>query len=151
MIHWKLFKFPAIPPEYLYQALKLRQDIFILEQTCFYHDIDNLDQISLHLFLTSESEIAGYLRIVPPENKFKEVSLGRILIASDFRGKKLGYKLVEKGIEVATEYFEGPVRIEAQEYLQRFYSGLGFKKDSKIYEVDGINHLQMILKNEKTS
>lgn len=151
MTHWKLFKFAALPPEYLYQSLKLRQDIFILEQNCFYQDIDDLDQESLHLFLISDSETAGYLRIVPPDKKFKEVSLGRILVASDFRGRKLGYKLVEKGIEMAAEYFEGPIRIEAQEYLERFYSEMGFKKDSEIYELDGINHIQMIFYSNQTS
>jgi ElaA protein len=144
MFDWKVFKFPDLPPDYLYQALKLRQDIFILEQNCLYHDIDDLDQVSLHLFLISDNQTAGYLRIVPPGEKFKDVSLGRILVVSDFRGKKLGYKLVEKGIELATEYFGGTIRIEAQEYLKRFYSELGFKKDSDIYELDGINHLQMI-------
>lgn len=150
MIEWKIFKFPDLTPEYLYQALKLRQDIFILEQNCFYHDIDNLDQVSLHLFLVSDSETAGYLRIVPPDKKFSEVSLGRILIASDFRGKKLGLKLVEKGIELATKYFKSPIRIEAQEYLEQFYSDLGFKRDSGIYELDGINHLQMIFYSDES-
>jgi len=143
MIQWKLCKFSSLSPEYLYSALKLRQDIFILEQNCFYHDMDNLDQVSLHLFLICELEIAGYLRIVPPNKKFNEVSLGRILIASPFRRKKLGHKLVEKGIDLASEHFEGNIRIEAQLYLEKFYSNLGFRRDSEIYDVDGIEHLQM--------
>ncbi len=147
MIQWKLFKFSSLSADYLYKALKLRQDVFIIEQNCIYPDIDNLDPVSLHLYMYQNDEFTGYLRIVPPDKKFTEVSIGRIVIHPEFRKQKLGYKLVKKGIEIASDNFEGDIRIEAQFYLQNFYEKCGFIKTSEIYAVDGIDHIQMIFDN----
>ncbi len=144
MISWKLFTFNEMEAGQLYQILKARQDIFIIEQNCIYPDIDQLDQKSLHLLMYHDSNFAGYLRIVPPGIKFTEVSLGRILVLPSFRGKKYAYLLVEKGKKISRSRFQGAIRIEAQSYLTPFYEKCGFRKDSDIYDMDGIDHLQMI-------
>lgn len=144
---WILYhKLSDFNPEHLYEVVKLRQDIFIIEQNCIYDDIDGLDYESIHLLLFSGNDtLIGYLRIVPPGIKFDEVSLGRIAIRKSYRGKGLGKKLIEKGLEFAKERGETSVKIEAQAHLEKLYTGLGFKKVSKIYSVDGIPHIQMIM------
>lgn len=138
--------FNELTPHHLYDILKLRQDIFIIEQNCIYDDIDRLDRESGHLLLHSTSEsLIGYLRIVPPQIKFDEYSLGRIAIKSDNRGKGLGKMIVEKGIEKVQALGARDIRIEAQAHLIKFYENIGFKSVSAAYDIDGIPHLQMVL------
>lgn len=133
-------------PQHLYEVLKLRQKIFIIEQECIYNDIDGLDDTSKHLLLLEKDEaLIGYLRIVPAGSKFKECSLGRIAINRSHRGQGLGKKLVKKGIEKVEKTGEQNIRIEAQAHLENFYKDIGFKTVSDIYDVDEIPHLQMIL------
>lgn len=132
-------------PEHLYLVLKLRQEIFIIEQNCIYPDIDELDPYSEHLLLLDEkNNLAGYLRIVPADKKFKEVSLGRIIVDMKMRGNGLGRILVKKGMELVTKYRDNSIRIEAQAHLEKFYTDLEFKTTSKPYEVDGIPHIEML-------
>lgn len=131
-------------PEHLYSVLKLRQDIFIIEQDCIYPDIDELDPVSEHLLLLKKNKLIGYLRIVPAEKKFKEVSLGRIAIDMSERGTGLGRLLVKKGMKIVLERGYHSIRIEAQTHLVEFYSGLGFKTTSKPYDLDGIPHSEML-------
>lgn len=138
--------FDELTPHHLYEILKLRQDIFIIEQECIYDDIDGLDRESEHLLLHNINEcLIGYLRIVPPQIKFDEYSLGRIAIKSDNRGKGLGKMIVEKGIETVQSSGARDIRIEAQAHLINFYESIGFKSVSAAYDIDGIPHLQMVL------
>lgn len=138
--------FDEFSPRHLYEVLKLRQDIFIIEQNCIYDDIDGLDDSSGHLLLLEpEGVLIGYLRIVPAGKKFEEYSLGRIAIKHSHRGQGLGKTLVEKGIEKVEKAGEQSIRIEAQAHLENFYKDIGFKTVSDIYDVDEIPHLQMIL------
>lgn len=138
--------FDELTPDHLYEILKLRQDIFIIEQNCIYDDIDGLDKESEHLLLHNTSDcLIGYLRIVPPQIKFDEYSLGRIAIKSDNRGKGLGKMIVEKGIEAVQASGARDIRIEAQAHLVNFYENVGFRSISAAYDIDGIPHLQMIL------
>lgn len=132
-------------PNHLYAVLKLRQEIFIIEQDCIYPDIDELDPHSEHLLLFDEkSELIGYLRIVPAGMKFQEVSLGRIIVDMSHRGTGLGKRIVKKGMELVLKKGEDSIRIEAQHHLENFYSELGFKTTSKPYDVDGIPHIEML-------
>ncbi|MEX0662175.1 MAG: GNAT family N-acetyltransferase [Balneolaceae bacterium] len=132
-------------PEHLYLVLKLRQDVFIIEQDCIYPDIDELDPHSEHLLLFDEkNKLIGYLRIVPTGMKFKEVSLGRIVINISHRGTGLGRHLIEKGMELVFKKEDDSIRIEAQFHLEKFYSDLGFKTTSKPYDLDGIPHIEML-------
>ncbi len=81
------------------EILKFRQEIFIVEQKSWYVDADNLDQFSLHLLVQNRLGLMGYLRLTPPGKKYKEASIGRVSIREDHRGKKLGDKLLSKGIK----------------------------------------------------
>ena len=144
---WTLYNsFDEFTPRNLYDILKLRQDIFIIEQNCIYDDMDGLDGESRHILLLDAGNIlAGYLRIVPPQIKFDEYSLGRIAIKSDNRGIGLGKMIVEKGIDTVQASGARDIRIEAQAHLVNFYENIGFRSVSNAYDIDGIPHLQMIL------
>lgn len=133
-----------MPATELYQVLKLRQDIFIIEQTCIYDDIDDRDQQSDHLLLKESNSLIAYSRIVPPGEKFKEVSVGRIVVRKQDRGKGLGKMIITEALDWIRNRNYNQVRIEAQAHLKAYYEEMGFKTASDIYDEDGIPHLQMI-------
>lgn len=133
-----------IPAGVIYGMLKLRQDIFIIEQNCIYEDIDNLDMESGHLLLLDGDFVAGCARLVPPGLKYSEISIGRIAIASPYRNRQLGREIVERAIEIAENDGHSVIRIEAQQYLLNFYKSLGFVPDGEVYDLDGIPHLEMV-------
>lgn len=128
----------------LYQILQLRQNVFIVEQTCIYKDIDNLDPDSEHVFLKNHGQIIAYSRLVPAGKKFKYPSIGRIVTHQLFRGKGYGREIVQRSLKILSKRGVRRVMIEAQSHLQKFYESLGFKKISNVYTVDGIRHIKMI-------
>ena len=138
-------EFEQFNPVHLYEVIKLRQDVFIIEQDCIYDDLDLLDLQASHLLLFDSERLAGYLRILPAGVKFNEVSIGRIVIPLEKRNTGTGKRLVEKGIQLALEAGATKIRIEAQHHLEGFYENLGFKTESKPYDVDGIPHIEMLL------
>lgn len=135
--------FDELRPKQLEDMFRLRQQVFIIEQTCFYKDIDGFDDKAYHLLFYEGEKLAAYLRSFSPGVKYEdEASLGRIIVAPDFRGTGLGAKLIKKGIELC----EGaPIRIEAQAGLKGYYNQLGFQEEGSTYIVDDILHLQMTL------
>lgn len=138
-------EFEQFSPVHLYEVLKLRQDVFIIEQDCIYDDLDRLDYKASHLLLFDEDELAGCLRILPAGTKFEEVSIGRIVIPKSKRNTGTGKLLVDEGIRLVLKTGEKKIRIEAQQYLEGFYGNLGFKIQSAPYDVDGIPHIEMLL------
>ncbi|MCC5940300.1 MAG: GNAT family N-acetyltransferase [Balneolaceae bacterium] len=144
---WKhISDFSALSPFEVYKLLKLRQDVFIIEQECIYEDIDTIDFDSEHVMLFDVEKLVAYSRLVPPGIKFDEYSIGRIIVDATYRGKMLGRDLVKKSIEILEEKGVKSIRIEAQEYLLNFYTSLGFEKVSDSYHIDGIPHVQMVIK-----
>ncbi|HET8866087.1 MAG TPA: GNAT family N-acetyltransferase [Gracilimonas sp.] len=135
--------FDELSPKQLEDMFRLRQQVFIIEQTCFYEDIDGFDDKADHLLFYEGEKLAAYLRSFSPGVKYDdEASLGRIIVAPDFRGTGLGARLIKKGVELC----EGaPIRIEAQAGLKEYYNRLGFKEEGGTYIVDDIVHLQMTL------
>lgn len=127
----------------LYQILKLRQDIFIIEQDSIYSDIDNIDPHSEHIFLKDDENVIAYSRIVPAGKKFDHPSIGRIVVRKSCRGAGFGKEIVQRSLNVLSERGVDTVLIEAQSHLQTFYESLGFKKISAPYPVDGISHIKM--------
>ena len=143
-----LTEFEKLTPTQLYDILKLRQDIFMIEQKCLYQDIDNSDSEAHHLLMYEENVLAAYLRIFAPGVKFKEASIGRIVVSPDFRGSSVGKELITTGIRNTFELFKNSdIRIEAQAALKNYYRRFGFVEEGKVYVVDDIDHLQMVLKN----
>ncbi len=148
MIDWTWLSFEQLSNAELYQILALRQDVFILEQQCLYPDLDGYDQAAWHLLgwhtVDGQRRLAAYLRCLAPGAKFPEMSLGRVLTAPAARGGGLGKQLLEQGIARAERQFPGhPIRIGAQQHLERFYQGFGFNTISAPYDEDGIMHIDM--------
>lgn len=147
MLNWKLIDFSDFTPQSLYDVLKLRTDVFVVEQNCPYPELDNKDQISKHFCgYNSEGDLVAYTRILPPGVSYKEASIGRVLVAESARDKKYGKVLMQLSIEIAQHIFpDTPIRIGAQCYLEKFYTGLGFSTKSEPYLEDGIPHIEMVL------
>lgn len=147
MVNWQYKSFAQLSVIELYDILKLRQDVFVIEQQCIYPDIDDADKTAFHLFAYSEEGegICAYLRIFSPQVKAREVSMGRILTSEASRGTGLGKVLVAKAIEVIEREFpDQAIKISAQEYLVQFYVDFNFVVTSEPYDEDGIQHIDML-------
>jgi ElaA protein len=147
-VTWKTIAFHEFSLEELYQALALRQEIFIVEQTCPYPDADGLDQQALHLFATDpDNKIVAYCRIFHPSAIKEESVIGRVVVHQSYRGTGLGRTLMQNAIDYLYRSFpEADIKISAQSYLRRFYSSLGFEVIGDEYLEDDIPHLPMLLK-----
>lgn len=130
----------------LYKILKLRNEIFIVEQNCVYQDIDGKDLQCHHLMCLVDGNLAGYTRIVPRGLTYEDASIGRVVIGSEYRGLGLGKQLMEHSIKGCEDILkETKIRISAQLYLLKFYNALGFKEIGSPYDEDGIPHIEMVL------
>lgn len=138
-------RFTELTLEELYAILSCRQEIFVEEQKINYNDTDYLDQDSTHLFLKNKEEIVSYLRIIDPGVKYRETSIGRVLTMPDYRREGLSRRLMELAIQEVRSRNEMPIRIEAQEYLVKFYESLGFMPISDSFILEGIPHVSMLL------
>lgn len=143
---WKIKSFEELTVAELYAILRLRSEVFIIEQNCAYQDLDNSDQKALHLMGTDDSgQLLAYTRIFAPGIKFTEASIGRVVTSPLVRGKGAGRELMERSIlELQQHYGKIPIKIGAQQYLQRFYTSLGFEQTSDTYLEDGIPHIEML-------
>lgn len=143
---WEIKRLEDLDVKTLYEIIALRINVFILEQTCFYEELDHKDYNATHLYtLDDKGTVRAYLRILDPGVSYDELSIGRVLVAPSARGTGLGRELMLKALSYITEqYGEVPIRISAQAYLQRFYESLGFTPASEIYLEDGIEHLEMV-------
>lgn len=129
----------------LYNMLRLRCDVFVVEQNCPYLDLDNKDQKGFHLLYYVDNKLAGVTRLLPKGVSYDEVSIGRVVIAKSHRGLGLGVKLMEASIKGCEEKFgKGPIRISAQYHLSKFYQSLGFVEQGEVYDEDGIPHIGML-------
>ena len=140
----------AMKPADLYKILKLRSEVFVVEQNCVYLDLDDKDEQSIHVAGWINSEVAVYARIVPPNFSYPNAaSIGRVCNALHHRGKGLGKQLMQRAIaKCKASYGDNyPIKIGAQYYLLAFYQNLGFEQVSEIYQEDGIDHISMLLNN----
>nr|WP_290443453.1 GNAT family N-acetyltransferase [Sporolactobacillus kofuensis] len=126
----------------VYEIFQARESVFVVEQECPYHEIDEHDLESLHVYTTDDSgRITAYARI------FKEsetVTFGRVLVRQNDRGSGLGRALITKVMEVIEQKMPHfPIVIEAQEYIQPLYAQFGFIKTSEPFLLDNIPHVRM--------
>ena len=132
-------------PFELYDLLRLRSEVFVVEQNCVFLDMDNNDQKCYHLLGYYENVLAAYTRLVPPGTIYPEASIGRVVTGKATRRTGIGKLLLKESIEKVYELFgEQPIRIGAQLYLKDFYSSFGFKQVSAIYMEDYIEHIYMV-------
>jgi ElaA protein len=149
MIEWQWRSFDELSNAELYAVLAERQKVFVLEQQCFYNDFDGLDPGAHHLLgwrsVDGRRELAAYLRCLAPGAKYHEMSLGRVLTTQAARGSGAGRELLARGIALAEHQHPGhQIRIGAQQYLEQFYQGFGFRTISAPYDEDGIMHVDML-------
>ena len=131
----------------LYKILRLRAEVFIVEQDCVYQDVDDKDQKALHVILKKSEEIIGYTRLFWPGDYFKEASIGRVVISKKERHNNYGSELMKASILAISEKMkEKNIKISAQTYLKIFYNNLGFLESGKEYLEDGIPHVAMFKK-----
>lgn len=145
MITWLCKHFNELSLQELYQLMVLRQEVFVVEQTCDYLDADGKDLQSHHVMGFLEHELVACSRIVSPGISYQEVSIGRVATAMDFRRKGHGFTLMQKTHKfIETLYGKAPIRISAQCYLSRFYTELGYSPTGNEYLEDGIPHMEML-------
>lgn len=137
--------FEALSNTQLYQILRARQEVFIIEQDCNYLDCDGRDILSEHLWISENNELAAYARLLPPGVAYEGSSIGRVLTTKPYRGKGLGKQLMEQAIQLLeNQYPQSAIYISAQQYLEKFYSDLGFVSTGVTYLEDDIPHVKMI-------
>ena len=143
VFHQKSFQ--ELTVDELYELLRVRSEVFVVEQNCVYQDMDNDDQKSIHLWLTVANKVVALARVCPAGTHMKEVSIGRVITTE--RGKGYGKQIMLYAIEAAKKHFGAKqIDIEAQEYAKRFYESVGFKQSSETFMLDGIPHIKMTLR-----
>ncbi|WP_395056458.1 GNAT family N-acetyltransferase [Flavobacterium sp.] len=141
---FKIKSFKELSSQELYQTLRLRSEVFVVEQNCVYQDIDNKDQKALHVLGYYNDELAAYCRLFDAGDYFDYASIGRVIVAEKFRDKKWGNNLMIEAIAgIKQNYDKSQITISAQMYLQKFYESHGFVKTSEMYLEDDIPHIEM--------
>jgi len=140
ILHQKTFR--ELTVDELYELLRVRSEVFVVEQDCVYQDLDGDDQSSLHLWLTVDDKVVALARVCPAGTHMKEISIGRVITTE--RGKGYGKQIMLHAIEAAVEHFDATrIDIEAQEYARGFYERVGFRQSSEPFMLDNIPHIQM--------
>lgn len=137
-------RFEELTTKELYEILKIRVAVFVVEQNCPYQEIDGKDKQSFHIYLKDDCGIQAYLRVVDKGVSFNEVSIGRVIAVKRRCG--IGSRILSEGIKVAKNRLGATaIKIEAQTYAKGFYEQQGFRQISEEFLEDGIPHIQMIL------
>ncbi len=137
--------FSQLSRDELFEIYKLRVTVFVVEQQCPYQEIDDADRAAYHIFFKDEEGIQAYLRLLPKDTVFDEVSIGRVIAVKRRCG--LGTRIVEEGIKAAKEILGAEtIKIEAQVYARGLYEKLGFVATSEVFLEDGIPHIEMVWK-----
>jgi ElaA protein len=145
-VFWKCKSFDSLSARELYAIIRLRNEVFVVEQDCVFQDADDKDQECYHLAGYVGDKLAAYARLVPSGISYTtHISIGRVITAMPFRRASIGKALMEQAIEYCYRFFgEQPIKIGAQLYLKKFYEGFGFVQTSEVYDEDGIPHIEMI-------
>jgi ElaA protein len=144
-VEWVTKAFDQLTANELYDALRLRLAVFVVEQKCWYQDADGLDPSCLHLLGRLPSgQLACYLRIVPPGHKYQEPAIGRVVVHTSLRGRGIGTSLMKRGVEIVDAHYPAfGIRLSAQKSVEDFYRSFGFISTGHEYLEDGIPHVEM--------
>jgi ElaA protein len=142
-LEWRRFEQLSAPE--LYDVLRFRQDIFVVEQGSPYPDLDGLDQTARHLLLRERNALDGYLRLAPMPGPPPSVSIGRVALAPHLRGRGLGRMLMNRALCLsAVDYRGRPIVLRAQRHLVPFYQSFGFAVTSEPFDDFGVTHVKML-------
>lgn len=149
-IIWKIKTFEEFTVPELYNVLKARINVFVVEQNCPYPDLDDYDQKAVHIWAEQDGEVLANCRIFDKGIKYPEASIGRVLTTEKARGKNLGKQLIAYAIETIEARFRtDQIRISAQDYLLKFYGEFGFEDTGKKYLEDDIPHTEMFYQKKQ--
>lgn len=146
-LRWHHYTFEQLDVHLLYAILALRQEVFVVEQTCYYQDADGRDQAALHVVGILGDQLMAYTRVLDRGIAYPDyASIGRVVTSPAGRGRGWGRPLMQESLRVLYRHY-GPqaVKISAQAHLQDFYGSLGFRPVGEGYEEDGIPHWGMVL------
>ncbi len=136
--------FQELTVDELYELLRVRSEVFVVEQDCVYQDMDGDDQKAIHLWLTVADKVVALARVCPEGTHMEEVSIGRVITTE--RNKGYGKQIMLHAIDAAVAHFNAKrIDIEAQEYARGFYESVGFRQSSESFILDGIPHIRMTL------
>tara|TARA_B100001093_G_scaffold400838_1_gene388383 strand:- start:92 stop:541 length:450 start_codon:yes stop_codon:yes gene_type:complete len=138
-------KFKELTVDETYNILKLRSEVFVVEQNCIYQDLDGKDELAIHLFYKKKNEIIAYTRIFKKGDYYKEnPSIGRVVVSKKERGKEIGKSIMKESIlYIKNNYNNKSIELSAQKYLDKFYKELEFYSQGDDYLEDGIPHQRM--------
>lgn len=142
---YSIKKFEDLTNTELYDMIRLREEVFVVEQNCVYLDCDGKDKVSDHLLLKDRERIVGTLRMIPAGISYEELSIGRVVLRKDYRKKGLAEKMMKVSIDYMEEkYGKSDIVLSAQVVIKSLYKKLGFEEISEVYLEDGIDHVKMI-------
>lgn len=145
-INWTCKPFEELTPRELYAILRLRNEVFVVEQNCVFQDADNKDFYGYHVMGWQDGELVAYTRLFPPGISYVHASIGRVVNSRSVRGSGAGRELMLQSISILYSLWgKIPIQIGAQLYLEKFYKSLGFQQISPVYLEDGIDHIEMLL------
>jgi ElaA protein len=145
MLHISVKKFQELSNTELYGILRLRSEVFIVEQQCVYQDLDEKDQKALHVIGHNGGNVVAYTRIFGPGDYAETASIGRVVVRASERKYGYGKEIMKASIHAVEKHFGvKKIHVSAQLYLERFYHELGFEQIGKGYLEDGIPHIGML-------
>lgn len=145
-VFWKCKPFDVLTPHELYAIIRLRNEVFVVEQNCVFQDADNKDQKCFHLVGYIDNQLVAYGRMVPAGISYTGyISIGRVITAPSHRKAGVGKALMQQAIQYCYQLFnKQPIKIGAQYHLKHFYEDFGFVQSSEVYDEDGIPHVEMV-------
>ncbi len=146
-LHWKCIPFEQFNITQLYELIKFRIDIFVVEQQCPYSELDNKDRLAdtHHIMAYNESKLVAYARLLAPGVNYDEVSIGRIAVHISMRREGIGSQLMQHCFQQINHLSpENRIMISAQAHLKEFYEKFDFTQTSECHLEDGITHIQML-------
>lgn len=145
-VRWTWHAWATLSPDLLHAFLRLRSAVFVVEQNCVFPDMDGRDPQCEHLCgHDADGRLLAYLRLVPPGARLAEPSIGRVVVDPAARGRGLARAAMREGIRRCEEHYPGrPIRVSAQQHLERFYGSLGFQRVGEPYLEDGIWHIDTL-------
>lgn len=137
-------RYSELTKDDLYEIIKSRISVFIVEQKCKYLDLDDKDKKSYHIYIKNDGMLKAYLRLIEPGVHFEEASIGRVLTTE--RGKGYANIILKKAIDISKNKLKSNIRLNSQSYVKNMYKKLGFEQVSEEFLEAGIPHVQMLLK-----
>jgi len=140
-------RFKELSVEEMYQILRIRSEVFVIEQRCIYEDIDGKDEKAMHVMGKNNNEIIAYTRILEGGEDYDFPSISRVVVKKKNRGEERGKEIMKETIKyIVEERKEKTIVLAAQKYLEKFYRELGFIAEGEEYLEDEIPHQKMSLK-----